>query len=166
MIIVITIIKPGPMVAHACHCPHLSALLCVLPEMWFSYAYPCPNKFCKLPAVLCCCTNLFYKLSRAWADLYVYIYIYIYIYIHVRIYIYIYICIHTYVYIYICIRVMNVTAHLPQCRGRQAWTEVQERLDRAMAGMGHHGARLYYCYYYYHSYSLLCFIIMLISYLL
>ena len=36
-------------------------------ELRYSYAYPCPKKFYKLPDVLFCYTSLFYKLSRAWA---------------------------------------------------------------------------------------------------
>ena len=34
-------------------------------ELCHLYPYPCPKKFYKLPAVLFCYTNLFYKL--AWA---------------------------------------------------------------------------------------------------
>ena len=40
---------------------------CSHTELWYSYPYPCPTKFNKLPAVLCCCTGLFYKPSWAWA---------------------------------------------------------------------------------------------------
>ena len=36
-------------------------------ELWYSHTYPCPRKFYKLPAVTICSTHLFYKLSRAWA---------------------------------------------------------------------------------------------------
>ena len=37
------------------------------PELCHLYPYPCPKKFYKLPAVLFCYTNLFYKLAWAWA---------------------------------------------------------------------------------------------------
>ena len=36
-------------------------------ELCYSYPYPCPNEFHKLPAVLFCNTHSFYKLSWAWA---------------------------------------------------------------------------------------------------
>ena len=37
------------------------------PELCHLYPYPCPKKFYKLPAVLFCYTNVFYKLAWAWA---------------------------------------------------------------------------------------------------
>ena len=36
-------------------------------ELCHLYPYPCPKKFYKLPAVLFCCTILFYKVAWAWA---------------------------------------------------------------------------------------------------
>ena len=36
-------------------------------ELCHLYPYPCPKKFYKLPAVLFCYANLFYKLAWAWA---------------------------------------------------------------------------------------------------
>ena len=36
-------------------------------ELRYSYPYPCPRKFYKLPAVLFCYTNLFYEPCWAWA---------------------------------------------------------------------------------------------------
>ena len=36
-------------------------------ELCHLYPYPCPKKFYRLPAVLFCCTILFYKLAWAWA---------------------------------------------------------------------------------------------------
>ena len=36
-------------------------------ELCHLYPYPCPKKFYKLPAVLFCYTNLFYKMAWAWA---------------------------------------------------------------------------------------------------
>ena len=43
------------------------ALAVEVPELCHLYPYPCPKKLYKLPAVLFCYTDLFYKLAWAWA---------------------------------------------------------------------------------------------------
>ena len=42
-------------------------IIVIVSELCHLYPYPCPNKFYRLPAVLFCYTNLFYKLAWAWA---------------------------------------------------------------------------------------------------